>query len=44
MQRMLGFLVALSLLLAIAGTAVANCGAGHTDTAQPAPTKPLPQS
>jgi hypothetical protein len=44
MQKMLGLLIALSLLLAIAGTAMAECGSGHTDTAQPAPTKPLPQS
>jgi hypothetical protein len=44
MQKMLSFLVALGLLLAIAGTALAECGSGHTDTAQPAPTKPQPQS
>ena len=44
MPKMRGVLIALSLLLAIAGTAVADCGSGHTDTAQPAPTKPLPQS
>ena len=44
MQKMRGLLIALSLLLAIAGTAMAECGSGHTDTAQPAPTKPLPQS
>jgi len=44
MREMLGVLIALSLLLAIAGTAMAECGSGHTDTAQPVPTKPLPQS
>ncbi len=44
MRKMLGLLIALGLMLAISGTALAECGSGHTDTAQPAPTKPQPQS
>jgi hypothetical protein len=44
MRKMLGLMMALGLLLAISGTALAECGPGHTDTAQPTPTKPLPQS
>jgi len=44
MRKMLALLIALGLMLAVAGTALAECGTGHTDTAQPTPTKPPPQS
>jgi hypothetical protein len=44
MRKMLALLIALGLILAVAGTVTAECGPGHTDTAQPTPTKPPPQS
>jgi hypothetical protein len=43
MRTLLGVLVALTLLFSLAGTALADCGAGHSDTSKP-PEKPLPQS
>jgi len=44
MRKLVTMLLALGLLLGVAGSALANCGAGHTDTAQPTTGKPLPQS
>ena len=44
MRTLMTPLIALALLLGAAGAALAECGAGHTDTAKPTPTKPLPQS
>lgn len=44
MRRVMAVLLALGLLLAVAGSALAECGGSHTDTATPAPQKPLPQS
>jgi len=44
MRTLMSLLIALVLLLGAAGAALAECGAGHTDTAKPTPTKPLPQS
>lgn len=44
MRKMMALLMALGLMLTVAGTALAECGSGHTDTAQPTPTKPPPQS
>jgi hypothetical protein len=45
MRRLVTLLLALGLLLGVAGSALADCGAGHTDTATPTtPGKPLPQS
>jgi hypothetical protein len=44
MRKMIAVLIALGLMLAVAGTAMAECSTGHTGTAQPTPTKPPPQS
>ncbi len=44
MRRVVTVLFALGLLLGVAGSALAQCGASHTDTAQPSTEKPLPQS
>ena len=44
MRALTPLLIALGLLVAIAGTSFANCGADHTDTAQPTTSRPLPQS
>ncbi len=45
MRKMATLLVALSLLLGVAGTALANCGGDHADTASPPPpTQPLPRA
>ncbi len=44
MRRVVTVLLALGLLLGAAGSALAQCGAGHTDTAQPTTGKPLPQT
>jgi hypothetical protein len=37
-------LLALGLLLGVAGSALANCGADHADTQTPPTQKPLPQT
>jgi hypothetical protein len=44
MRLLATLLVALSLLVGAAGVALAECGAGHTDTVNAPPTQPLPQS
>ena len=44
MRALTPLLIALGLLLAVAGTTFANCGADHADTAKPTTTRPLPQS
>lgn len=44
MRALMPLLIALGLLLAVAGTTFANCGGDHTDTATPTTTRPLPQS
>ncbi|MFB3817544.1 MAG: hypothetical protein ACE147_07765 [Candidatus Methylomirabilales bacterium] len=44
MRRLLGVLAALALLFSLAGAALADCGAGHSDTVSNPPEKPLPQS
>ena len=44
MRKLVSLVFALGLLLGIAGSALAECGGSHTDTATPAPTKPMPQS
>ena len=44
MRALMPLLIALGLLLAVAGTTFAECGGSHTDTATPTTTKPLPQS
>jgi hypothetical protein len=44
MRRFVTVLLALALLLGVAESALANCGAGHSDTAQPTTGKPLPQT
>lgn len=44
MRRLMTVLLALGLLLGVAGSALATCGASHGDTATPTTEKPLPQS
>lgn len=44
MRRVVTVLFALGLLLGVAGSALAQCGASHSDTAQPTTGKPLPQT
>ncbi len=44
MRRLMSLLIALGLLLAVAGTALAECSADHPDTAKPTTTKPQPQT
>jgi hypothetical protein len=44
MRKVVTVLLALGLLLGVAGSALANCGANHTDAAQPTTGKPLPQT
>ena len=44
MRKVVTVLLALGLLLGAAGSALANCGANHTDAAQPTTGKPLPQT
>ena len=44
MRRLVTLMLALGLLLGIAGSALAECGGSHTDTATPTTQKPLPQS
>jgi hypothetical protein len=44
MRKLLSLVLALGLLLGVAGTAMANCGAGHTEAGTNPPTQPLPQS
>jgi hypothetical protein len=44
MRTLLGVLAALALAASLAGSALADCGAGHSDTVSTPPEKPLPQS
>ena len=44
MRRLVTLMLALGLLLGVAGSALAECGGSHTDTATPTTQKPLPQS
>ncbi len=44
MRTLIHLVIALALLLGIAGVAVAECGPDHSDTPRPTTTKPLPQS
>jgi len=45
MRKLVTLLLALGLLLGVAGSSLADCGASHTDTVQPTTTeKPLPKS
>ncbi len=44
MRLLMSLLIALAMFLGIAGTALAECGADHTDTAKPTTTKPQPQT
>jgi hypothetical protein len=44
MENMLGFLLILGLVLGIVGTALAECAADHSHTAQPTTKKPLLQT
>jgi hypothetical protein len=44
MRTLLSLVLALGLLLGIAGAAMAECSGDHTDTARPTTSKPQPQS
>jgi len=44
MQKLLAFVVAFGLLVGVGGTALANCGADHADTASPTSGRPPAQS
>lgn len=44
MRKLVALMLALGLLLGVVGTALAECGGSHTDTATPTTQKPLPQS
>ena len=44
MRKLMTVLLALGLLMGVAGTALANCGATHADTSAPSTQMPLPQS
>ena len=43
MRRLVTLILALGLVLGVAGSALAECGASHADTAKPAPQQPQPQ-
>ncbi len=44
MRRLMTLLIAVAMMLAAAGTALAECSADHPDTAKPTTTKPQPQT
>jgi hypothetical protein len=44
MRALMSLVIALGLFLGAAGTASAECGGDHADTAKPTTSKPLPQS
>jgi hypothetical protein len=44
MRTFFALLVALTLVAGAAGTVLAECGGGHTDTVSNPPTQPHPQS
>ncbi len=43
MRTLIALSLALGLLVGVAGTALANCGADHADTSAPAPQRPPAQ-
>jgi hypothetical protein len=43
MRTLMSLVIALGLLLGIAGAALADCSADHPDTARPTTEKPQPQ-
>jgi hypothetical protein len=43
MRKLSALLLAFGLMLGVAGSALANCGAEHTDTAKPT-SQPQPQT
>ncbi len=43
MRTLIALALALGLLVGVAGTALANCGADHADTSAPAPQRPPAQ-
>ena len=46
MRKLASLLLALGLLIGVAGTAIANCGGDHADTTASSPTtsQPLPRT
>jgi hypothetical protein len=46
MRKLASLLLALGLLIGVAGTAIANCGGQHADTTATSPTttQPLPRT
>ena len=44
MRKLITLLFVVGLLMGVAGSALANCGASHTNTATPSSEQPKPQT